>query len=492
MTVYLVGAGPGDPGMLTLRGMHLLRRADVVIHDRLVSQEILVHIPPRAKTISLARVPPERRTLVVTDLFLEHRDVTTLVRLKNGDPFIFGRGGEEAQFLQQHGIPFEYVPGVSSLYSVLGCAGIPLTFRGRNSSFTVLTWHGSSDLETLLAGGRPAPLVILMGASGCRSVSERLIALGYEKDTPCAAVSWGSLPRQMVRRSSLEGLSTAEIEAPAVLLIGGTADVDTGVRTPAPLQRVKIGIARHRTHISEDLAALASLGADPVPIPLIDIVERPPPPLPGLDGFDALVLTSREGARIAARLLPEGERLPPVYVIGPGTAGSVHRYFGIHPHIPDRWTSGGLAALLLRDLPKGAKALALRSAQASGELGMLLAERGRELVPVPIYDVVPRMDEDVRRGIARSETVFTYSRSASMVLAGVREMLAGKTVVAIGERAASPLVALQGFTLLTAEHASLHGMVAVMLRHMWCRHVLPEDLAGSQSRPFHSANTSYG
>jgi uroporphyrin-III C-methyltransferase len=228
VTVSLVGAGPGDPGRLTPRGAELLARADVVIHDRLVSHELLELAPPGARLIDVGKSPgtSDRQTDITAQLIEFGRTGQNVVRLKGGDPFLFGRGGEEAEALEQAGVAYEVVPGVSS-----AAAGIPVTHRGLASSVTVVTGHigdpsapGGVDWDSLgRAGGT---LVILMGMSERARISAALAGSGRDPETPVAVVHWGTTARQQVVRSTLAGLAAVELPAPSVIVVGPVAAMD--------------------------------------------------------------------------------------------------------------------------------------------------------------------------------------------------------------------------------------------------------------------------
>ena len=243
MTVYLVGAGPGDPGLLTRRGAELLARADVVLHDRLVSTAVLDLVPPGALRIdvgkgpvggsgatSVADPPPEVRQEDIDRLLVEHgRHADVVVRLKGGDPFVFGRGGEEVEALARAGIAWEVVPGVSSAFGVPAVAGIPVTQRGLASSVTVVTGRagvagegvGGPDWGALARAG--GTLVILMGMTTRAAIAEELIRGGRDPSTPVAVIQDGTTGDQRVARTTLAGLAAVELGPPAVIVVGPVA-----------------------------------------------------------------------------------------------------------------------------------------------------------------------------------------------------------------------------------------------------------------------------
>ena len=217
MTVYLVGAGPGDPGLITVRGLELLRRAEVVVYDRLVADELVAEAPDEALRIARDRHDqPE-----VNRLLVEHgRDGKEVVRLKGGDPFVFGRGGEEALALVEAGVPFEVVPGVSSVAAVPAAAGIPVTHRGVSSQVTILNGHGPLDFAALAA--TPGTLVVFMGLGRLDELAAGLIDHGRGPGTPAAAIASGTLPEQRVVVARLDGIAEAAdgLGPPALVVVG--------------------------------------------------------------------------------------------------------------------------------------------------------------------------------------------------------------------------------------------------------------------------------
>ncbi|MGY6501545.1 MAG: uroporphyrinogen-III C-methyltransferase [Acidimicrobiales bacterium] len=233
MTVYLVGAGPGDPGLLTVRGAELLRTCDVIVHDRLSGNEMLDLAPAHAERINVGKAPgnapiPQPR---INALLVEHGLAgRRVVRLKGGDPFVFARGGEEAMALAAAGVPFECVPGISSALAAPAAAGVPLTLRHEVFSFTVVTGHQAPgttnpvDWRAIAAAG--GTIVILMAAARIGLIADELVAGGLDPATPVAAVRWATTDRQEVARSTLADIADVGIEAPATFIVGMVAALD--------------------------------------------------------------------------------------------------------------------------------------------------------------------------------------------------------------------------------------------------------------------------
>jgi len=233
MTVYLVGAGPGDPDLLTLRAASLLARADVIVHDRLIDHRILAWAAPWAELIDVGKTPgsPCHSQAEINRILVERgRTHDVVVRLKGGDPFVFGRGGEEAEVLVAAGIRVEVVPGVSSSIAAPAAAGIPVTMRGIASGVTVVTAHqdpakeNGLDWDALARSG--TTLVVLMGAARARSVSQRLIAGGMRPDMPVAVITSATNPDQLIDRTTLAQLGEMPVCNPSTIVIGEVAALD--------------------------------------------------------------------------------------------------------------------------------------------------------------------------------------------------------------------------------------------------------------------------
>jgi len=231
MTVYLVGAGPGDPELLSVRGARLLRAADVVLHDRL-ARPLLTLAPAGAEVIDVGKSPgaapvPQEE---INRLLVEHGRCRRVVRLKGGDPFVFARGAEEAMALKAAGIEFEIIPGISSVVAAPAAAGVPLTCRGVARSFTVLTGHedpdrwppGYAEALASLAG----TIVVVMATTHIGRIAERLIEAGLDPHTPTAAVRAATTPAQEVRRVTLATIGNALLTPPSIFLIGDVAGLD--------------------------------------------------------------------------------------------------------------------------------------------------------------------------------------------------------------------------------------------------------------------------
>ena len=231
--VYLVGAGPGDPGLITVKGMWALEQAQVVVYDRLVDPVLLQAVPDVAERIFVGKArgrqqltQPEINQLLVD----KASQGFTVVRLKGGDPFVFGRGGEEAEALRSEGVGVEVVPGITSAIAGPAAAGIPVTMRGHASGFTVITGHqdptNARSIDWEAAARLGTTLIVLMGASRADLIAERLLLGGLDADTPVAVVESATMPDQQVVRTVLADLPGTPVHAPAILVIGSVAGLD--------------------------------------------------------------------------------------------------------------------------------------------------------------------------------------------------------------------------------------------------------------------------
>ena len=374
--VILVGAGPGDPGLLTVRGAEALRSADAVLHDELVDPAVLALAPERAERINVGKrghdAPTRSQDDVNALLVKLARQGKTVVRLKGGDPFVFGRGGEEASHCAAEGVAFEVVPGVSSALGVPAFAGIPVTDRRHAASFAVVTGH--KDPTEVTAATRwealataVDTLVILMGMRNLPVLVARLLSAGRAADTPAAAIHWGATPRQRTVVAPLSELVKAVEEAglgtPSVVVLGEVVRLREELSwfERRPLFGRRVLVTRPREQSAELVAALRALGADPVELPALRIepVEASTAldaALQQLEAYDVLLLASANAVRaVAERARVCGIRLDRAGVrvacVGERTAAAARRA-GLLVHVvPRRSDAEGLAAAVIEAIP---------------------------------------------------------------------------------------------------------------------------------------------
>ncbi len=272
-TVFLVGAGPGDPGLLTRRGAEVLATADVVVHDRLTDPALLALAPATAEKVDVGKQPDDRgdQDAINQLLVARARDGLRVVRLKGGDPFVFGRGGEEALALKAAGVAFEVVPGVSAAIAAPASAGVPVTHRGLVTSFTVVAGHsrsvdtapgaGGTNWEALAGAG--GTIVVLMGAAHRQRIAERLVAGGMSPLTPVLAVQWGTGPGQASVRTTLAGLPAVALGPPLTIVIGEVAGLDLRPPTDLALSGKTVVVTRAAHQGSPLAQKLRQLGPGP-------------------------------------------------------------------------------------------------------------------------------------------------------------------------------------------------------------------------------------
>jgi len=427
MTVYLVGAGPGDPGLLTRRGADLLARADVVVHDRLGTADLLDLARPDAEMISAGKAPGQvdlTQDEINAVLVEKGSAGLEVVRLKGGDPFVFGRGGEEAEVLAAAGIPFEVVPGITSAIGAPSYAGIPVTHRGRSTHFTVVTGNEDPtkdrtdvDWEALARVG--GTLVILMGAARIGGIAERLMAAGLAPDTPVAAVRNGTRPDQATVRATLATIGTAGVKAPSAVVVGAVAGLDLAWFETRPLFGRTIVVTRAREQASELRSRLERLGATVIELPSIAL-EAVEFTLPALHEYAWAVFTSVNGvqaffdrglrpAGLDARALG-GVR---VAAIGPGTAAALAQRGIVVDLLPERFVAESLLdAFPAPDAP-GERVLLARAEQARDVLPDGLAERGYAVEVLAVYRTVTAAPEPDALAAVRSGAVAAVTFTSS-------------------------------------------------------------------------------
>jgi uroporphyrinogen III methyltransferase / synthase len=432
MTVYLVGAGPGDPGLITVRGAEVLGRADVVVYDRLVAPSLLELSPPAAERVSVGKAPGrvEMEQADINQLLVERgRDTgSTVVRLKGGDPFVFGRGGEEAEALVAAGVPFEVVPGITSAIAAPAYAGVPVTHRGASTHFTVVTGHedpakGTTDVDWPALARAGGTLVILMGAGRIGDIAGQLVTAGLDPDTPVAAVRHGTRPDQRTVRATLGTIATSgPVEAPAAIVVGAVAGLDLAWFEARPLFGKRVVVTRAREQASGLRARLERLGAAVVELPAIQI-EPVDVTVPDLSAYDWLVLTSANGviALFERGLGPTGRDARAlagvrVAAIGPGTAAALAAR-GIRADlVPDRFVAEALLAAFPPPSAPGARVLLARAEQARDVLPDGLEAKGYRVDVLAAYRTVAGTpDADVVAAVRAGDVDAVTFTSSSTV-----------------------------------------------------------------------------
>jgi uroporphyrinogen III methyltransferase/synthase len=448
--VYLVGAGPGCPGLMTLRGAECLRRAETVVIDALVDRRVLSHCSPGVKIIEAGKRGGGKvflRQAAINRLLVRlAKSGKTVVRLKGGDPYFFGRGAEEAEALADNNVPFEVVPGVSAVTSVPGFAGIPLTHRGHASALTVVTGHEGRENPYLgesagQSARRRGPgvdwakisptgtLVVLMGIKQWPLISRRLLELGWPPALPAAAIQWGSWPQQKTVRGTLSTLAQhvqqQKLGAPALLVVGDVAGFGKKLNwfEKRPLFGKAVVVTRAREQSSALTALLEESGARVIESPVIAISPMPLNVaarkfLTQLSRYAGILVTSANGAKILAGHL-KGRACPPLYAIGAKTRAALGAEgFSVH-RTAETFQSEGLVALLGPDL-RGKQFLFARARDGRDYIETALARRGARVDLWPLYETRPvpmpvEVKKELLSGVVDAVTFTSSSTVASFM-----------------------------------------------------------------------------
>jgi uroporphyrinogen III methyltransferase/synthase len=480
---WLVGAGPGDPGLLTLAARDALQQADVVLYDALIGPEVLSFARPGAELVPVGKragahsMPQEEINRLLVARTAEGRRV---VRLKGGDPFVFGRGGEEALALRAAGLPFTVIPGVTSAVAVPAAAGIPVTHRGLATRFTVIT---AADRAGEVPADLPGPaaagtLVILMGAAALPALVERLLAAGWDPDTPAASIASGTLPGQQVVTAPLAGIApaAAALPTPLITVVGRVAALaeQLGPGRYGPLAGRSVVVTRSRTQSSLLSEALRNLGARVIEAPAIAIRLHPERIIADercSSRWDWVVFTSQNAVAAvfdafdAAGLDARAFGTTRIAAVGEATAAAL-RARAIRPDfLPSRATSAALAAELPR--ASGARIFLPISSLAGPELEDALRARGAHVERVDAYDTVPETLDPatIARVQAADAITFTSASTARFLRRALAETVLAPEVrlVSIGPSTSAAVRACFGRVDAEAPEPSIPALVGAVL-----------------------------
>ena len=451
--VHLVGAGPGDPGLITVRGARLLRRADVIVFDRLVNPSLLAEARPGAELVDVGKHPSrggEHLQKEINELLIERaRGGKRVVRLKGGDPFLFGRGGEEAAALAEAGIAFDVAPGVTSALAGPAYAGIPATDRNLASAVRILTGQGAGGNESA-RGPDHETAIVLMGVRTLGNVVESLRSDGWADDTPTALIEQATTSRQRTTVATLgtivDRAAEVGVRAPAVLVCGHVVSLRDHIAwlEKRPLFGKRVMVLRGETRAAELITLLDDAGAEVVHVPAVAF-EGPEDwahvdavlndlsryrfiaftSVNGVDYFmERLLQTGRDARALAAARLA---------AIGPATAAALNHHGLRADIVPDRFNTGTLAEAVAVESGKGDGVLLPRGNLADDALPQALSERGLAPTPVIVYRTLPgsALAERARAAIERGiDAIILTSPSTARNL-----------VEALGENA-SPLASI--------------------------------------------------
>ena len=415
--VYLVGAGPGDYRLISMKAVDCLKMADVVVYDRLADDRILRWAPENAEYIYVGKAS-SNHTMKQEDinqlLVDKAKEGKCVVRLKGGDPFVFGRGGEEGLLLRQNNLPFEIVPGITSAISVPAYAGIPVTHRAVATSFAVVTGHedptkGESNMRWEHLAMGVDTLVFLMGVANLPHITSKLIENGRSADTPAAVIRWGTKPEQRTLITTVgraaEDVAKNGIKPPAIFIVGEVVKLRDSLQwfdnlAQRPLFGKRILVTRARSQASQLTAKLENLGAEVIEVPAITITD-PADLYAALDqaigqlqDYHWVMFTSANGVKhFFARLLQAGKDAralgyAKIAAIGSATAAELKKYGLVADVVPGEYRAEGIIEAMKGKLPPHAKILLPRAEEAREILPEKLREMGAEVEVVPAYRTV--------------------------------------------------------------------------------------------------------
>ena len=497
--VFLVGTGPGDTGLITVKGLECLKKADTVVYDRLVNTRLLSFARPGAELVYAGKAPDKhimKQEEINNVLADEAKKGKVVVRLKGGDPFVFGRGGEEAQRLQEEGIPFEIVPGITSAVAVPAYAGIPVTHRDFTSTFTVITGHEDPDKEgssinwERLASD-PGTLVFLMGVNNLPLIAARLIAHGKDSAAPAALISWGTRAKQQVVTAALgsiaEEVKKKGLTSPAVMVVGEVVKLRERLNwyENKPLFGRRVLVTRSREQAGVLSEKIEELGGEAFEFPTIRI--EPPVCYEPLDAaitkagsFDWIIFTSVNGVRfffermrhLKADIRSLGKAR--VCAIGPKTAEMLEEKGIIVEMIPEKFCAESIIEKMGEKLKPGQKALLPRADLARPLLATSLRGLGVEVEEVVAYRTAFTADkENILPEMLKAEEIdavaFTSSSTVRNFVAFLgeeeRKRLKDLTIACIGPVTAQTAESLGLKVDVTAANYTIDGLVEALADH---------------------------
>jgi uroporphyrinogen III methyltransferase/synthase len=489
--VYLVGAGPGDPGLMTVRSLELIASAEAIFYDRLIPPGALSGARADAELVYVGKqpgVPSVPQEEIGKRLIEAARAGKSVVRLKGGDPFLFGRGGEEGEALREAGVEFEVVPGVTAGVAATAYAGIPVTHRDDASAVAFVTGHenpakGESALDWKALAGFPGTLVFYMGVKRLAENAAALIEAGRDAGEPAAAIERGTWPGQRTVTATLGTIADVverkEIGAPALIVVGSVAQRREQLAwlERRPLHGRRVVVTRARAQASDLATALRGLGAEVVELPAIRIEPRIETgevrrAISSLSDYSLVCLTSPNGVHLlfeamqAAGCDARALASATVAAIGPGTARALAEHGISSDVVPERFVAEALVEALAGIEVEGRRVLVARAAEARNVLPDALRERGAEVDVVALYETVCEQPNPEQVLAAQSADYVTFTSSSTVTnLTGVLgdRFPADARVVSIGP-VTSRAARAAGLTVdVEAERHDIDGLLAALL-----------------------------
>lgn len=446
--VYLIGAGPGDPGLITVKGLEFIKQCDTIIYDRLGTYQLLEMVKPDCRRIYVGKQAGShyKKQPEINEILVEEgRKGNMVVRLKGGDPFVFGRGGEEVTALLEAGIPFQVIPGITSAVAVPEVCGIPVTHRGTSRSFHVITGHKRADGEVKLTGeneslnhlkstenseftdrnrldedvlndyayirNQEGTSVFLMGLNRLPQIMERLVQTGAEEHTPVAVISKGTMPGQRIVRGDIQTIADkvneAKLESPAIIVVGENAALDFTAPNRGPLQNVHVGLVgtpklREKMRVAIDALGGQSYSIVDMSVEQTEEKNRLRVALGHIEDYSWLAFTSQNTITLFFKWLREWNidvrKLAhlKLAVVGAGTRDALKAEGYIADYVPDEYTTSALARGLANVMNDGEKLLLPRAVQGSETMLDILDQGGVVYEEIPVYDVVGRRMESIQ------------------------------------------------------------------------------------------------
>lgn len=421
--VYLIGAGPGDPGLITVKGLEIIKQCDTIIYDRLGTYQLLEMVKPDCRRIYVGKQAGShyKKQPEINEILVEEgRKGNMVVRLKGGDPFVFGRGGEEVTALLEAGIPFQVIPGITSAVAVPEVCGIPVTHRGTSRSFHVITGHKRADIhrsdEDVLNDyayirNQEGTSVFLMGLNRLPQIMERLVQTGAEEHTPVAVISKGTMPGQQIVRGDIQSIADkvndAKLESPAIIVVGENAALDFTAPNRGPLQNVHVGLVgtpklREKMRVAIDALGGQSYSIVDMSVEQTEEKDRLRVALEHIEDYSWLAFTSQNTITLFFKWLREWNidvrKLAhlKIAVVGAGTRDALRSEGYIADYVPDEYTTSALAMGLANVMNDGEKLLLPRAVQGSETMLDILDKGGVTYEEIPVYDVVGRRMESIQ------------------------------------------------------------------------------------------------